>query len=177
MPYSFKSFYESTTGKNFKEHLRSSLLRNSPASVWMADRYYTLYDDMLSLNREIRKAKKEGLELGSLYRRKKNILKEMSNILDKSGISKGEGQEKLSSDVMKRYFDKFGDWAKVAIAWYAGPGSRAIINFDENKLSDDYNEGRIGYLDSKNTYSGVYTYSRKVMKNFKAILGSRANSC
>ena len=177
MPYSFKNFYENTTGKSFKEHLRYSLEKNSPASIWMADKYYQLYDDLLVLNAKIKKAKKNGDSISYLYTQKKSILKEMSIIIDESGISDGESQETLSRDMMQKYFRKFGDWAKVAIAWYAGAGSSEIINFDENKLSDDYNEARIGYLHSSNKYSGVYTYSRKVMKNFKAILGSRSNSC
>ena len=100
----------------------------------------------------------------------------MRDIIYISNLDSSDVQESLARYKLLDYFDEFGDWAKVAGAWYAGSGW-VRSSFKEGMLHRDSGEKRIDYYGSKNTYSGKYTYIRNILTNFKKILGKDVNSC
>lgn len=51
-----------------------------------------------------------------------------------------EAQQKVAAHKMQSYYDQFGSWGAVAVAWYAGPS--AAQHWLENPQAPMYNKGQ-----------------------------------
>lgn len=72
-----------------------------------------------------------------------------------------ENQELVAKNKMQEYYNKFGNWRDVAIAWYAGEG--AISFSEEAKNRPQYSNG--------NRYPSINEYADSVMTRFEKFGG------
>jgi len=77
-----------------------------------------------------------------------------------------ENQERVAKTVMTMYYNQFGNWRDVAIAWYAGPGK---VGAATDMLNRTQRSG-------KNEYPSINGYADDIMGRMQNILKQSAGS-